>query len=87
MKYLLICAALASMAFSGAAQAQMMATCNDETMMKAEKDLMGMTDPAMKDKMEMGMKELDMAKMAMKDNKEKDCSMHLDAAMKAAMGQ
>jgi cbb3-type cytochrome oxidase cytochrome c subunit len=77
MKHLLIAAALASMALSGTAQAQMMAACNDETMMKAEKDLMAMTDPAKKDMME----------MAMKDNKEKDCSMHLDAAMKAAMGQ
>jgi hypothetical protein len=87
MKHLLIAAALAGMALSSAAQAQMMAACNEESMMKAEKDLMAMTDPAKKDMMEMGMKELDMAKMAMKDNKEKDCSMHLDAAMKAGMGQ
>jgi hypothetical protein len=87
MKHLLIAAALASMALAGTARADMMAACNDESMMKAEKDLMAMTDPAMKDKMEMGMKELDMAKMAMKENKEKDCSMHLDAAMKASMGQ
>jgi hypothetical protein len=87
MKHLLIAAALASVALSGAARADMMAACNDETMKKAEMDLMAMTDPAKKDMMEMGMKELDMAKMAMKDSKEKDCSMHLDAAMKASMGQ
>jgi hypothetical protein len=87
MKHFLITAAIAGMVFSGAARADMMAACNDESMMKAEKDLMAMTDPAKKDMMEMGMKELDMAKAAMKDSKEKDCSMHLDAAMKASMGQ
>jgi ATP-dependent Zn protease len=87
MKYVLIAAAVAGIALSSAARADMMAACNDESMMKAEKDLMAMTDPAKKDMMEMGMKELDMAKLAMKESKEKDCSMHLDAAMKASMGQ
>jgi hypothetical protein len=87
MKRLFIIAALAGIGFLGPVQAQEMAKCDDATMMKVEKDVMAMTDPAMKDKMEMGMKELDMAKMAMKENKEKDCSMHLDAAMKASMGQ
>ncbi len=87
MKRLFIVAALAGIGFLSPVQAQEMAKCDDATMMKVEKDVMGMTDPAMKDKMEMGMKELEMAKMAMKDNKEKDCSMHLDAAMKASMGQ
>ncbi len=86
MKHVLIAAAVAVIAFSPVARADM-AACNDESMKKAETDLMAMTDPAKKDMMAMGMKELDMAKMAMKDNKEKDCSMHLDAAMKAAMGQ
>lgn len=89
MKYLLITAALASIAFSGAARAAAMATCDDATMMKVETELKGMkeTDQAMKDKMMMGMKEIDMAKKAMKGNMDKDCSMHLDAAMKDAMGQ
>lgn len=87
MKYFLIAAAAAGIAFSGAAGAQTMATCDDATVMKVETELKGMTDPAMKDKMEMGMKELDMAKASMKGNMEKDCSMHLDAAMKDAMGQ
>ena len=87
MKYLLITAALASIAFSGAARAGAMATCDDATMMKVEKDLMGMTDPAMKDKMMMGMKELDMAKTAMKEHKDSDCAMHLDTAMKEIPAQ
>jgi hypothetical protein len=84
---LILLVAATLFAVSGMTRADTMAACNEDSMMKAEKDLMGMTDPAMKAKMEMGMKELEMAKMAMKENKEKDCSMHLDAAMKAAMGQ
>lgn len=88
MKHFLITAALASVAFAGAANAQM-ATCDDATMMKVETELKGMDEStkAMKDKMMMGMEELDMAKKAMKGNMDKDCSMHLDAAMKDAMGQ
>lgn len=88
MKYLLITAALASIAFSGAANAQM-ATCDDATMMKVETELKGMkeTTQAEKNNMMMGMEHLDKAKASMKGNMDKDCSMHLDAAMKAAMGQ
>jgi hypothetical protein len=89
MKYLLITAALASLAISGVVRADTMATCDDATMMKVETDLKGMkeTDQAMKDKMMMGMEELDKAKMAMREHKDSDCAMHLDSAMKAAMGQ
>jgi hypothetical protein len=89
MKYLLITAALASLAFQGAARADTMATCDDATMMKVENELKGMDEStqAMKDKMMMGMEELDKAKMAMKEHKDSDCAMHLDSAMKSAMGQ
>jgi hypothetical protein len=57
--------------------------CDDASIMKMEEMAKGMTDPAMKDKMEMAMKEVEMAKMSMKDNKADDCMMHLDNAMKA----
>ena len=43
-------------------------------MMKVQEMIDADTDPAMK--------EVDMAKMAMKDGKMADCSMHLDNAMK-----
>jgi hypothetical protein len=81
-----ILAAAVLVAISVPAFADEMAKCNDDNLMKTEMMLKEMTDPAMKEKIEMGMKELDMAKMTMKDGKEKDCMMHLDSAMKATKG-
>jgi hypothetical protein len=60
-----------------------MATCDDASMMKTEEMAKGMTDPMQKYQMAMAMQEIDSAKMAMKDGKMDDCSMHLDNAMKA----
>ena len=57
--------------------------CDDASIMKAEEGAMAMKDPAMKESMEMAMKEVEMAKMAMKESKTDECAMHLDAAMKA----
>lgn len=57
--------------------------CDDASVMKMEEGAKMMKDPAQKDAMMMAMKEVDAAKMAMKDGKKEDCSMHLDAAMKA----
>jgi hypothetical protein len=82
MKTILAIAALVT--FAAPAFAADMAKCSDDNMKKTEMMLMEMKEPAMKDKMMMGMKELDMAKMSMKDNKDKDCMMHLDKAMMAA---
>ena len=59
------------------------AECDDASIMKAEEGAMAMKDPAMKENMEMAMKEVEMAKMAMKESKNDECKMHLDAAMKA----
>jgi hypothetical protein len=84
MKTLLLAATL--VAFSAPAFAADMAECSDDNLKKTEMMIMEMKDPAMKDKMTMGMEELDKAKMAMKDSKDKDCMMHLDAAMKATKG-
>jgi hypothetical protein len=63
-------AAVVVVAGSAPAFADDMMACDDASIMKTE---------------EMAMKEVDMAKMAMKDGKMDDCSMHLDAANKAAM--
>jgi hypothetical protein len=78
----LIAAAALTLALSSAALAEDM-MCDDASIMKAEEMAKGMTDPAMKDKMEMAMKEVDMAKMSMKENKMDDCKMHIGEAMKA----
>jgi hypothetical protein len=81
MKTLLATAALAIFAFAGSANAAEMKACDDNTFAMVMKAV----DGAKGDAKEMGMKELDMAKMAMKEKKAEDCSMHLDMAEKAAM--
>jgi hypothetical protein len=81
MKTILALAAL--IAFAAPSFAADMAKCTDDNMKMTEMHLMEMKEPAMKDKMMMGMKELDMAKVAMKGHKDKDCMMHLDKAMMA----
>lgn len=60
-----------------------MMKCDDAPMMKIQTEMDAMTDPAMKEKKEMAMKEVDMAKEAMKANQTEDCTMHLEGAMKA----
>lgn len=61
-----------------------MVKCDDASMMKIQAEIDAMTDASMKEKKEMAMKEIDMAKEAMKANKADDCKMHLEGAMKAA---
>jgi hypothetical protein len=60
-----------------------MMKCDDASMMKVQKEMDAMTDASMKDQKEMAMKEMDMAKEAMKANKTDDCTMHMEGAMKA----
>jgi hypothetical protein len=57
--------------------------CDETSIMKTEEMAKGMTDPMKKDAMMMAMKEVDSAKMAMKDGKTDDCAEHLNNAMKA----
>lgn len=57
-----------------------MMKCDDASMMKMQSHMDAMTDPAKKD---MAMKEMQMAKDAMKAKKMDDCAMHMDGAMKA----
>jgi hypothetical protein len=79
----LIAAGVLGLALSAPASAAEMATCDDASMMKMDEVIKADTDPKMKDAADMAMKELDMAKMAMKDGKTDDCAMHLTNAMKS----
>lgn len=57
--------------------------CDDASMMKVQGDIDATTDAMMKEK---AMKEMAMASDAMKANDAEKCTMHMDAAMKAAHG-
>ncbi len=59
--------------------------CDDATMTKMQSDMDAMNDPAMKMNKDMAMKEMDMAKTAMKDSKKDDCSKHLGMASMSMM--
>lgn len=76
-------AALLGIAAIVPASAAEMMTCDDTSMMKVQAMIDADKDPAMMEQTEMAKKELEMAKMAMKDSKMDDCSMHMDGAMKA----
>jgi len=65
------------------AEDTMMMKCDEGSMMKVQSDMDAMKDPAMKEQKDMAMKEMDMAKEAMKANKTDDCMMHMQGAMKA----
>ncbi len=65
-----------------AAYAQEKPTCDEASMMKMQGEMDKMTDPAMKEKKDMAMKEMEMAKQAMTDKKMDECSMHMGNAMK-----
>ena len=82
IKSILTAAALV-MSMTAASFAMEEMKCDDASIMKMEESAMAMKDPAMKESMEMAMKEVDMAKMAMKESKMDDCKMHLGNAMKA----
>ena len=79
----LIAAAALSFTFAGVAVADEMKKCDDETVSMVMKAVEGASGDAMK----MGMKELDMAKEAMKANDMAKCSEHLGMAEKAAMAK
>jgi hypothetical protein len=83
MKKILFCAAVASLFLATPSFAMDDMKCDDATMMKMQADMDAMTDPAMKDKKDMAMKSMEMAKTAMKDNKMDDCMTQMKAAMEA----
>lgn len=59
-----------------------MMKCDHGSMMKVQSEMDSM-DSSMQAQKTMAMKEMNMAKTAMKAHKSKDCMMHLDSAMKA----
>ena len=82
MTKFLMTAALAGFALSAPAFADEMMKCDDASMMKMQ----GMMDAmAAGDHKDMAMKEMDMAKMSMKDGKMDDCSTHMGEANKDMM--
>ncbi|CAN5360814.1 hypothetical protein BH10PSE7_BH10PSE7_25450 [soil metagenome] len=85
IKSTLIAAVFAISFVSPAFADDMMAKCDDASMMKMQADMDAMTDASMKMQKDMAMKEMDMAKDSMKAGKMDDCSMHMDKAMKEMM--
>ena len=79
----IVAAAVMTFAFAGISAADEMKKCDDETVSMVMKAVEGASGDAMK----MGMKELDMAKEAMKANDMAKCSEHLGMAEKAAMAK
>jgi hypothetical protein len=65
-----------------AAAMDTMMKCDNASMMKVHSEMEAM-DSSMKAQKTMAMKEMDMAKKAMKAHKNKECMMHLDSAMNA----
>ena len=81
LKSMLAAAALAVVVAQPALADDAMMKCDDASMMKLQTDMDAMAGDAMKK--DAAMKEMDMAKEAMKANKADDCVMHMDMAMKA----
>ena len=81
LKSMLAAVALAAVVAQPAFADDAMMKCDDASMMKLQTDMDAMTGDAMKK--DAAMKEMDMAKDAMKANKADDCVMHMDMAMKA----
>ena len=80
MPKFLISAALMLLFLSAPANAMEAMKCDDASMMKMQTNMDAMNDPAMKANKDMAMKQMDMAKTSMKDNKLDDCSMHMGMA-------
>ena len=80
MTKLLLSAAVFGLFLAAPANAMEAMKCDDASMMKMQTDMDAMSDPAMKANKDMAMKQMGMAKTAMKDNKMDDCSMHMGMA-------
>jgi predicted outer membrane protein len=83
----LFAAAALTAAFAAPGFAMDKMACDDATIMKMEESAMAMKEPAQKDAMMMAMKEVETAKMAMKEGKTEDCMKSLENAMKATEGK
>jgi chorismate mutase len=82
IKTVLVTATFAIGFIHPAAAMETMMKCDNASMMKVQSEMEAM-DSSMKTQKTMAMKEMDMAKKAMKAHKSKECMMHLDSAMKA----
>ena len=80
MTKLFLSAALATLFLSAPATAAMHMICDDASMMKMQAEMDAMSDPAMTANKAMAMKQMEMAKTAMKGKKMDDCSMHMGMA-------
>ena len=81
LKSTLVAAALAAAAVLPAfAATAPMSKCDDATMTSMQSKIDAMTDTTKK---QAAMKQMSMAKTSMKSHKLKDCSVHLDSAMKS----
>jgi hypothetical protein len=78
----MIAAAVLGLGFIAPAYAQEM-KCDEASMTKMQADMDAMTDPAMKDKKDAGMKEMELAMAAMKDGKADECMARMQGAMDA----
>jgi hypothetical protein len=78
-----LAAAFLSLAFIAPAYAADEMKCDDASMAKMKADMDAMTDPAMKDKKDAAMKEMEMAMASMKDGKADECMTHMKGAMDA----
>ena len=86
MKTFVCAAAVLTLALSVPASAQdTMMKCDDASMMKMQTEMDAMSDPAMKNKKDMTMKHMDLAKASMKEGKMEDCTMHMGEASKEMM--
>ena len=80
MPKFLMSAALMALFLSAPANAMEHMKCDDASVMKMQTNMDAMNDPAMKANKDMAMKQMDMAKTSMKENKLDDCSMHMGMA-------
>ncbi len=80
MTKLSIIAALAVLSLTASANAAMHMKCDDASIMMMQTNMEAMNDPAMQANKDMAMKQMDMAKTAMKENKLGECSMHMGMA-------
>ena len=85
MKTFLCATAVMAFAWSAPVFAMEDMKCDDASMMKMQTEMDAMSDPAMKNKKDMTMKHMDLAKASMKEGKMEDCTMHMGEASKEMM--
>ena len=81
----LMTAGVLALALAAPAYADDMMKCDDASMMKMDDMIKADTDPNMKKDVDMAMKDMEMAKTAMKDGKMDDCMKNMEQAKKDMM--